>query len=55
MSVLDDFVRIKLYRERASEFELSAETEALPDVQLRFRVIAPLSRADGSRVASRQS
>jgi hypothetical protein len=40
MSVLDDFVRIKLYRERASEFELSAETEALPDVQLRFRVIA---------------
>jgi hypothetical protein len=40
MSVLDDFVRIKLYRERASEFELLAETEALPDVQLRFRVVA---------------
>ena len=40
MSVLDDFVRIGLYRERASEFELLAETEASPDVQLRFRVIA---------------
>jgi hypothetical protein len=40
MSVLDDFVRIGLYRERASEFELLAETEAFPDVQLRFRIIA---------------
>ena len=27
MSVLDDFVRMRLYRERASEFELLAETE----------------------------
>jgi hypothetical protein len=40
MSVLDDFVRIRLYRERASEFELLAETEAFPDVRLRFQVIA---------------
>ena len=40
MSVLDDFVRIRLYRERASEFELLAEAEASPDVRLRFRVIA---------------
>jgi hypothetical protein len=40
MSVLDDFVRIGLYRERASEFELLAETEAFPDVRLRFRIIA---------------
>jgi hypothetical protein len=40
MSVLDDFVRIRLYRERASEFELLAETEAFPDVQLRFGIIA---------------
>ena len=40
MSVLDDFARIRLYRERASEFELLAETEASPDVRLRFRVIA---------------
>jgi hypothetical protein len=29
MSVLDDFVRIRLYRTRASEFELVAETEPL--------------------------
>ena len=40
MSVLDGFVRIRLYRERASEFELLAETEAFPDVRLRFQVIA---------------
>jgi hypothetical protein len=40
MSVLDDFVRIRLYRERASEFGLLAETEAPADVRLRFRVIA---------------
>jgi hypothetical protein len=40
MSVLDDFVRIRLYRERASEFELLAEAETSPDVRLRFRVIA---------------
>ena len=40
MSVLDDFVRIRLYRERASEFELLAETEAFPDVRLRFGIIA---------------
>jgi hypothetical protein len=30
MSVLDDFVRIALYRKRALEFELLAETEAFP-------------------------
>jgi hypothetical protein len=40
MSVLDDFERIRLYRERASEFESLAETEAFPDVRLRFRIIA---------------
>jgi hypothetical protein len=40
MSVLDDFVRMRFYRERASEFELLAETEALPEVRLRYRVIA---------------
>ena len=40
MSVLDDFARIRLYRERASEFELLAETEASPDVRLRFRIVA---------------
>ncbi len=40
MSVLDDFVRMRLYRERASEFELLAETEHLPDVRLRYRIVA---------------
>jgi hypothetical protein len=40
MSVLDDFARMRLYRERASEFELLAETERLSDVGLRYRLIA---------------
>jgi len=40
MSLLDDFARIRLYRQRASEFELMAETEVSPDVRLRFRIIA---------------
>jgi hypothetical protein len=40
MSVLDDFVRMRLYRERASEFELLAEAEDLPDVRLRYGIIA---------------
>jgi hypothetical protein len=40
MSVLDDFVRMRLYRERASEFELLAETEPLSEVRRRYRIIA---------------
>jgi hypothetical protein len=40
MSVLDDFARMRLYRTRASEFELLAETESLADARLRYRVIA---------------
>jgi hypothetical protein len=40
MSVLDVFVRMRLYRERASEFELSAEAEDSPDVRLRYRIAA---------------
>ena len=40
MSALDDFVRMRLYRERASEFELLAETEASSDVRLRYRIVA---------------
>jgi PHD/YefM family antitoxin component YafN of YafNO toxin-antitoxin module len=40
MSVLDDFVRMRFYRTRASEFEMLAETEPLPEVRLRYRVIA---------------
>ena len=40
MSVLDDFVRMRLYRERASEFELLGENEPLSEVRLRYRIIA---------------
>jgi len=40
MSVLDDFARMRLYRERASEFELLAETEVSHDVRLRYRIVA---------------
>ena len=40
MSVLDYFVRMRLYRERASEFELLAETEDRSDVRLRYRIVA---------------
>jgi hypothetical protein len=40
MSVLDVFARMRLYRERASEFELLAETEVAADVRLRFRIVA---------------
>jgi hypothetical protein len=61
MSVLDDFVRMRLYRERASEFELLAETEASRDVRLRYRLIARHYRelaerdeqADKARMANR--
>jgi hypothetical protein len=37
---LDDFARMRPYRERASEFELLAETERLSEVRLRYRFIA---------------
>jgi hypothetical protein len=40
MSLLDDFVRMRLYRMRASEFELLAETEPLSAARLRYRIIA---------------
>jgi hypothetical protein len=40
MSVLDDFARMRLYRERASEFELLADADASPDVQRRYRIVA---------------
>jgi hypothetical protein len=56
-----DFVRMRLYRERASEFELSAETEDSPDVRLRYRIVARHYRelaeredkADKARMAER--
>jgi hypothetical protein len=40
MSVLDDFARIRLYRERASQFEWLADNEPISNVRLRYRVIA---------------
>ncbi len=40
MSVLDDFARMRLYRNRASEFELLAEAEPLPEARLCYRVVA---------------
>ncbi len=40
MSVLDDFARMRLYRTRALEFELLAETEPLREARLRYRIIA---------------
>ncbi len=40
MSLLDDFARMRLYRNRASEFELLAEAEPLPEARLRYRIIA---------------
>ena len=40
MSVLDDFARMRLYRERASEFELLAETEPHSKARLGYRIVA---------------
>jgi hypothetical protein len=40
VSLIDDFVRMRRYRERASEFELLAENEPLSEVRLRYRIIA---------------
>ena len=59
MSVLDDFARMRLYRNRASEFELIAEAESLPEARRRYRIIARHymeladreERADKARIA----
>jgi hypothetical protein len=40
MSVLDDFMRMRLYRNRAAEAELLAETEPLPEARFRYRIVA---------------
>ncbi len=61
MSVLDDFVRMRLYRDRTAEFELLADAEPLSQVRLRYRIIAQLykaladreKRADNARMAER--
>jgi hypothetical protein len=59
--MLDDFGRMRLYRDRASDFELLADSEASPDVRLRYRIIARHyreladreERADKARMADR--
>ncbi len=40
MSVLNDFVRIRLYRKQAAEFQLLADNTSVPAVQRRYRTIA---------------
>jgi len=40
MSVLDDFLRIRLYRKQATEFQRLADNTSLPSVQRRYRSIA---------------
>ena len=40
MSVLDDFARMRLYRNRAAEFEKLADTALVPTAQHRYRTIA---------------
>jgi hypothetical protein len=61
MSVLDDFARMRLYRERGSEFESLADADESPDVQRRYRIVARHYRelaereekADKARLAER--
>jgi hypothetical protein len=40
MSVLDDFVRMRLFRKRAAEFEWLADTALVPSVRRRYRIVA---------------
>ncbi len=40
MSVLDDFARMRLYRNRAAEFEQLADAALLLNAQHRYRTIA---------------
>jgi hypothetical protein len=40
MSVLDDFVRMRLYRKRAAEFHWKADNATIATVQRRYRTIA---------------
>lgn len=61
MSVLDDFARMRLFRQRALEFDLLADGEASTDVRLRYRIVARHyrdlvereERADKGRMADR--
>jgi hypothetical protein len=49
MPVLEDFARMRASRQRASEFELLAETETLPQARLGYRAIAQHYRALADR------
>jgi hypothetical protein len=40
MSVLDDFLRMRLYRKHAAEFACLADSAPVPSVQRRYRAIA---------------
>ncbi len=40
MSVLDDFMRMRLYRKQAAEFASLADNASAPSVQRRYRAIA---------------
>jgi hypothetical protein len=61
MSILDDLARMRLYRQRASEFELLADADVSLDVQRRYRIIARHYReladreeqADKAKIAAR--
>ena len=61
MSVLDDFVRMRLYRKQAAEFEWLADNASIPCVRRRYRGIARHysdladreERADKDRLAER--
>jgi hypothetical protein len=61
MSVLDDFLRIRLYRKQAAEFQWLADNSSIASVQRRYRAIARHyseladreERADKARMAER--
>jgi hypothetical protein len=40
VALLNDFARMRLYRDCASRYELLAERELLPEVRVRYRVVA---------------
>ena len=57
--MLDDFARMRLYRNRAAEFEEFADTTPVPTAQRRYRTVARHyreladreERADKARIA----
>jgi hypothetical protein len=61
MSVLDDFMRIRLYRKQAAEFQWLADNASIDTVQRRYRAIARHyteladreERADKAKMAER--